>query len=53
MPELVRFTNCLLATETGQLVKKDLWIDQERGIILDAQVVFKFTSIKYKVDQDV
>lgn len=35
---LVCFTNCLLPQEDGKLVEKDLWIDGERGVILDAQV---------------
>jgi len=35
---LVCFTNCLLPQEDGSLVEKDLWIDEWRGVILDAQV---------------
>jgi N-acetylglucosamine-6-phosphate deacetylase len=35
---LVCFTNCLLPQEDGGLIKKDLWIDERRGVILDAQV---------------
>ena len=35
---LVCFTNCLLPTEDGSLVEQDLWIDERRGVILDAQV---------------
>lgn len=35
---LVCFTNCLLPREDGSLVEKDLWIDERRGVILDAQV---------------
>lgn len=35
---LVCFTNCLLPLEDGSLVEKDLWIDERRGVILDAQV---------------
>ncbi|PFH52140.1 carbohydrate esterase family 9 protein [Amanita thiersii Skay4041] len=37
---LVCFTNCLLPQEDGNLIEKDLWIDQRRGIILDAQTTF-------------
>ncbi|KAJ7209755.1 carbohydrate esterase family 9 protein [Mycena pura] len=37
---LVCFTNCLLPQEDGGLVEKDLWIDESRGVILDAQVTF-------------
>ncbi|KAF8511984.1 Metallo-dependent hydrolase [Gautieria morchelliformis] len=37
---LVCFTNCRLALEDGTLVARDLWIDEERGIILDAQKTF-------------
>ncbi|KAF5393371.1 hypothetical protein D9757_000502 [Collybiopsis confluens] len=37
---LVCFTNCLLPQEDGSLVKKDLWIDERRGLILDAQKTF-------------
>ncbi|OAX42798.1 carbohydrate esterase family 9 protein [Rhizopogon vinicolor AM-OR11-026] len=37
---LVCFTNCLLPQEDGSLVEKDLWIDQWRGVILDAQKTF-------------
>lgn len=36
---LVCFTNCLLPQEDGSLIEKDLWIDERRGYILDAQVV--------------
>lgn len=35
---LLCFTNCLLPQEDGSLVEKDLWIDANRGVILDAQV---------------
>ena len=35
---LVCFTNCLLPQEDGKLVEKDLWIDEQRGVILDPQV---------------
>lgn len=35
---LVCFTNCLLPQEDGGLIEKDLWIDERRGVILDAQV---------------
>ena len=35
---LICFTNCLLPQEDGSLVEKDLWIDERRGIVLDAQV---------------
>ncbi|KAK0486935.1 carbohydrate esterase family 9 protein [Armillaria luteobubalina] len=37
---LVCFTNCLLPQEDGTLLRKDLWIDQVRGVILDAQRTF-------------
>ncbi|KAI0827641.1 Metallo-dependent hydrolase [Trametes gibbosa] len=37
---LICFTNCLLPTEDGGLVQKDLWIDERRGIILDSQRTF-------------
>ncbi|KAJ7287180.1 carbohydrate esterase family 9 protein [Mycena rebaudengoi] len=37
---LVCFTNCLLPQEDGGLIKKDLWIDERRGVILDAQHTF-------------
>ncbi|KAJ1305852.1 hypothetical protein OPQ81_010577 [Rhizoctonia solani] len=37
---LVCFTNCLLALEDGSLVARDLWIDSELGVILDAQHTF-------------
>ncbi|PCH35761.1 carbohydrate esterase family 9 protein [Wolfiporia cocos MD-104 SS10] len=37
---LVCFTNCLLPLEDGSLVEKDLWIDERRGVILDAQRTF-------------
>jgi N-acetylglucosamine-6-phosphate deacetylase len=36
--DLVCFTNCLLALEDGSLVSRDLWIDSDFGLILDAQV---------------
>lgn len=35
---LLCFTNCLLPHEDGSLVEKDLWIDEKRGVVLDAQV---------------
>ena len=35
---LVCFTNCLLPQEDGKLVERDLWVDEQRGVILDAQV---------------
>lgn len=35
---LICFTNCLLPQEDGSLIEKDLWIDETRGVILDAQV---------------
>lgn len=35
---LVCFTNCLLPQEDGKLVQKDLWVDERRGVILNAQV---------------
>jgi len=35
---LVCFTNCLLPQEDGNLVEQDLWIDERRGVIVDAQV---------------
>ncbi|KAH8828360.1 Metallo-dependent hydrolase [Flagelloscypha sp. PMI_526] len=38
--DLVRFTNCLLAREDGSLVRQDLWFDQAKGIIVDAQATF-------------
>lgn len=39
---LVCFTNCLLPLEDGSLVQKDLWVDERRGVILDAQVCSLF-----------
>lgn len=35
---LICFTNCLLSLEDGSLVEQDLWIDEQRGIVLNAQV---------------
>ena len=35
---LVCFTNCKLVLEDGSVVDQDLWIDEEKGTILDAQV---------------
>ncbi|KAF8608043.1 Metallo-dependent hydrolase [Ceratobasidium sp. AG-I] len=40
---LICFTNCFLALEDGSLVLRDLWIDADLGVILDAQHTF-FTS---------
>ncbi|KAI0036148.1 Metallo-dependent hydrolase [Vararia minispora EC-137] len=37
---LVCFTNCLIPLEDGSLVKRDLWIDERRGVVLDAQKTF-------------
>lgn len=42
---LVCFTNCLLAKEDGSLVEQDLWIDERRGVILDAQVGFILSNL--------
>jgi hypothetical protein len=36
---LICFTNCLLPQEDGSLIEKNLWIDERRGVILDAQVL--------------
>jgi N-acetylglucosamine-6-phosphate deacetylase len=36
--DLICFTNCFLPQEDGSLIEKDLWIDERRGVILDAQV---------------
>lgn len=38
--DLICFTNCFLPQEDGGLVEKDLWIDERRGVILDAQRTF-------------
>lgn len=35
---LVCFTNCSLVQEDGSLLQSDLWIDNRRGVIVDAQV---------------
>jgi N-acetylglucosamine-6-phosphate deacetylase len=35
---MVCFTNCYLATDTGQLLKRDLWIDEDSGLIVSSQV---------------
>lgn len=50
MASLIRFTNCLLATESGELVKRDLWIDEGSGVILDAQV--SLDSLSDKINRD-
>lgn len=44
---LICFTNCLLPQEDGGLIEKDLWIDERRGVILDAQVLLQslFTTL--------
>ena len=42
---LVCFTNCLLPQEDGKLVEKDLWIDEQRGVILDAQVCLRLPEM--------
>ncbi|KAG1824342.1 carbohydrate esterase family 9 protein [Suillus subaureus] len=38
--DLICFTNCFLPQEDGGLIEKDLWIDERRGVILDAQRTF-------------
>ncbi|KAB5591820.1 N-acetylglucosamine-6-phosphate deacetylase [Ceratobasidium theobromae] len=43
---LVCFTNCLLALEDGSLVSRDLWVDSELGLILDAQHTFFATRTR-------
>ena len=43
---LICFTNCLLPTEDGSLVEKDLWIDERRGVVLDSQVCVKRGTYK-------
>jgi hypothetical protein len=35
---LICFTNCLLPMQDGSLVEKDLWIDEQKGVVLDSQV---------------
>jgi hypothetical protein len=35
---LICFTKCLQLQEYGALVARDLWIDERRGVVLDAQV---------------
>jgi hypothetical protein len=35
---LICFTNCALALEDGSIVRRDLWIDEAKGVIVDAQV---------------
>jgi hypothetical protein len=42
---LVCFTNCLLPQEDGSLVKKDLWVDETSGLILDAQVEWQCPAL--------
>ena len=42
---LICFTNCLLPQEDGSFLAKDLWVDQQRGTILDAQVSFSLFSV--------
>ncbi|TRM69116.1 carbohydrate esterase family 9 protein [Schizophyllum amplum] len=37
---LICFTNCLLPLEDGSIVERDLWIDERRGVIVDAQKTF-------------
>ncbi|KAG5726945.1 putative N-acetylglucosamine-6-phosphate deacetylase, partial [Termitomyces sp. T112] len=37
---LVCFTNCLIPLEDGSLVEQDVWFDEKRGVILDAQKTF-------------
>ncbi|KII95644.1 carbohydrate esterase family 9 protein [Plicaturopsis crispa FD-325 SS-3] len=37
---LICFTNCLLPQEDGSLIEKDLWIDERRGVVLDAHRTF-------------
>ncbi|KAJ7594920.1 hypothetical protein C8J56DRAFT_927969 [Mycena floridula] len=40
MSDLICFTNCLLAQEDGSLARKDLWIDERLGVILNPQHTF-------------
>jgi len=35
---LICFTNCKLALEDGSIVERDLWIDEAKGVVADAQV---------------
>ncbi|KAK7036417.1 hypothetical protein VNI00_011614 [Paramarasmius palmivorus] len=37
---IICFTNCSLLREDGSLDKKDLWVDQVTGVILDSQDTF-------------
>ncbi|KAF8342708.1 Metallo-dependent hydrolase [Cantharellus anzutake] len=41
---LVCFTNCHLALDDGSQVKRDLWVDSTKGIILNAQEAFYTTK---------
>ena len=43
---LICFTNCLLPLEDGSLVERDLWIDEGRGTILDAQASAAFAILQ-------
>lgn len=48
---LICFTNCLLPQEDGSLLAKDLWIDEQRGVILDAQVLIDAVCTFIKTDK--
>ena len=50
---LVCFTNCSLALEDGSVVPRDLWIDETKGIILDAQVSCQCKTFVYDMGWNV
>jgi hypothetical protein len=41
---LICFTNCLLPQEDGSLDEKDLWVDENQGLIVDAQVWYLYSA---------
>ncbi|KAG5342620.1 hypothetical protein C0989_012125 [Termitomyces sp. Mn162] len=50
---LVCFTNCLIPLEDGSLVEQDVWFDEKRGVILDAQLngAYNFDFSIYENDE--
>ena len=44
--DLIRFTNCSLTLENGSQANRDLWVDAEKGKIIDSQVYSVPASVR-------
>ncbi len=44
--DLICFTNCSLTLENGSQANRDLWVDAEKGTIIDSQVYSVLASVR-------